>query len=120
MPTKRQLEKKSAQLTKLTTTPMTEVCYLLCLVTLTFTNQTLQSDVAAILARKSQVSVAHSPAVSKIKMEKSRLTQARTLAIRRQDGAELEAIDAQLAELAAQEEPELARHEGITDMLAKV
>lgn len=46
--------------------------------------------------------------------------QARTLAIRRQDAAEVEVIDAQLLELAAREEPGHARQEATTDMLAKV
>jgi RNA polymerase-associated protein RTF1 len=53
-------------------------------------------------------------------MEKSRLMQARTLAIRRQDAAEVLVIDTQLAELTAREEPENTRQEGVTDMLAKV
>jgi RNA polymerase-associated protein RTF1 len=79
---------------------------------------TTQSDVSAVLARKSLLSAKQSPVFNK--MEKSRLMQARTLAIRRQDAAEVQVIDAQLAELTAREEPENARQDGVTDMLARV
>jgi RNA polymerase-associated protein RTF1 len=81
------------------------------------TKLTTQSDVSAVLARKSLLSAKQSPVFNK--MEKSRLMQARTLAIRRQDAAEVQVIDAQLAELTAREEPENARQDG-TDMLARV
>ncbi|OBZ76496.1 hypothetical protein A0H81_03166 [Grifola frondosa] len=102
LPTKRQLEKKSAQLIKLANQPVTE------------------SDIAAMLARKSMLhSNKHS--VAWATMEKSRLTQARTLAYRRQDYAEVEQIDAQLAELAANAPSrEASRELSTTDMLAKV
>lgn len=50
-------------------------------------------------------------------MERSRLNQARTLALRRQDYTELATIDEQLAELPAAAG---AREEDISDMLSKV
>jgi RNA polymerase-associated protein RTF1 len=68
-----------------------------------------------MLARKNQLANKHSAA--SITMEKARLTQARTLAMRRHDSAELAELDAKLAELA-----ELApkAHEDADDMLTKV
>src|SRR5262245_48924748 len=75
-----------------------------------------------MLARKNQLqSNAYSPA--HIKLEKSRLNQARTLAIRRQDHVELAAIDAQLAEIASREAPingKEEREDTVADRLAKV
>ncbi|KAF9238923.1 hypothetical protein BU15DRAFT_88171 [Melanogaster broomeanus] len=91
LPSKRQLEKKAAQLAKLSTQIMTE------------------SDIAAMLARKSQLSQQQN--VAAIKMERSRLMQAKTLAVRRQDYTELAEIEAKLEELPC---PSLA------DKLAKV
>jgi RNA polymerase-associated protein RTF1 len=82
LPTKRALETKILQMKKLVLAPMTE------------------SDVAAMLARKSQLQ-AHKPSAASFTLEKARLNQARTLAIRRQDDAELAELDAKLAELAA-------------------
>jgi len=75
MPSKRAFAKKAEQIHKLTTQPVTE------------------SDIAAILARKN----ANKPTAASVTLERSRLNQARTLAIRRQDFTELADIDAQLA-----------------------
>jgi hypothetical protein len=57
-----------------------------------------------------------------ITMEKSRLNQERTLALRRQDFTEVEAIDAKLTDLAATTAPpgDHNRKDDVTDMLAKV
>jgi len=77
----------------------------------------LQSDISAMLARKQMMSNKHS-AVS-VRMEKSRLTQARTLALRRQDLSEVRSIDAQLAELNAAN-PEVEREDTADDIMAKV
>jgi RNA polymerase-associated protein RTF1 len=81
-----------------------------------FKDNALQSDVAAILARKIE-SQAGKFTAQAATMERSRLNQARTLAMRRHDQDEVEVIDKQLAEL-----PVLpaAREELVSDMLAKV
>jgi RNA polymerase-associated protein RTF1 len=73
-----------------------------------------------MLARKNQLQ-GDKPAGTST-MEKSRLTQARTLALRRQDYAEVDDIDAKLADLAATTSPSKDRHrkDDIADMLAKV
>jgi RNA polymerase-associated protein RTF1 len=74
-----------------------------------------------MLARKNQLQAnAHSAA--HIKLEKSRLTQARTLAIRRQDPAELAEIEEQLAEVVSQEVSVNGKNdkEEMADRLAKV
>ncbi|ETW77432.1 hypothetical protein HETIRDRAFT_37203 [Heterobasidion irregulare TC 32-1] len=104
MPGKRQIEKKNAQLIKLVSQPLTE------------------SDITAMLARKSQIQNHKQSGVS-FTMEKSRLIQARTLALRRNDRAEVGNIDVQLRELADR----AAVHNGQTgpedepdDILAKV
>ncbi|KAI0356964.1 plus-3-domain-containing protein [Trametes cingulata] len=96
LPTKRQLEKKAAQIQRLANQPMTE------------------SDIAAMLARKQAIlNTKQGPA--HMAMERSRLNQARTLAFRRQDYAEVAAIDAQLAELGPAQ-----REESSSDILAKL
>jgi len=100
LPTKKELNKKSEEMTKLSTAIITE------------------SDVNAMLARKQMMSSKKQSTVS-VRMERSRLTQARTLALRRQDMAEVRSIDAQLAELNAAN-PEVGRGETATDIMAKV
>jgi RNA polymerase-associated protein RTF1 len=98
LPSKRSLEKKHQELSKLSTQPMTE------------------SDVTAMLARKSELQTGK-PTGQSATMERSRLNQARTLALRRQDFKEVGAIDQQLSELPAATG---TREEEISDMLAKV
>jgi RNA polymerase-associated protein RTF1 len=72
-----------------------------------------------MLARKSQLSSL--PSGASLTLQRSSLVQARTLAIRRQDYAEVAEIDAKLAEL-----PAVATHtrnggeESLNDKLAKV
>ncbi|KIJ63569.1 hypothetical protein HYDPIDRAFT_29363 [Hydnomerulius pinastri MD-312] len=100
LPSKRHLEKKAAQLAKLAIQPMTE------------------SDVTAILARKNQLNQQYMSAGA-ITMERSRLMQAKTLAMRRHDFAELTEIEAKLKELpVVQTTREEA--ESLSDKLAKV
>ncbi|KAF8056914.1 hypothetical protein FPV67DRAFT_1529440, partial [Lyophyllum atratum] len=98
LPTKRVLEKKVADMTRLVTQPITE------------------SDINAMLARKSQLS--SSKSIGLTTMEKSRLTQARTLAQRRHDYAEVAEIDAKLVELGGVVQPQL--RDDTIDLLAKV
>ncbi|KAH9947753.1 hypothetical protein B0H21DRAFT_806805 [Amylocystis lapponica] len=99
MPSRKALEKKAEQITKLANQRITE------------------SDIAAMLARKN----ANKPAASSATMERSRLTQARTLAYRRQDFTEVEAIDKQIAALApAVPANGAADEESLTDVLARV
>ena len=69
-----------------------------------------------MLARKIELQ-AGKPTTQSATMERSRLNQARTLALRRQDKVELDTIDQQLAELPA---VTTAREEDVSDMLAKV
>lgn len=70
-----------------------------------------------MLARKQMMSSKQSSA--SVRIQKSRLTQARTLAFRRQDLAEVRSIDAQLAELNAAN-PEMEREDTTTDIMAMV
>ena len=77
----------------------------------------MQSDVSAMLARKQMMSSKQSAVT--VRMEKSRLTQARTLALRRKDFTEVQSIDSQLAELNAAN-PEVEREDTATDIMAKV
>ncbi|KAK2460870.1 hypothetical protein APHAL10511_007340 [Amanita phalloides] len=102
LPTKKQLERKVAQMEKLITQPITE------------------SDVSAMLARKSQLSKNKTAAL--FTMERSRLTQARTLAQRRRDFAEVTEIDKKLEELNANSEISPAQTSVVEeeDKLAKV
>lgn len=70
-----------------------------------------------MLARKQMMSSKQSTA--SVRMEKSRLAQARTLAFRRQDLAEVRSIDAKLAELNATN-PEVKTEDKTTDIMAMV
>ena len=117
LPTKKELNRKLDEMTKLSTAIITEV-QLPRVPILDFTGLSeLQSDISAMLARKRVMSSKQS-AVS-VRMEKSRLTQARTLALRRQDLTEVRSIDAQLTELNAAN-PEVEREGTATDIMAKV
>jgi len=99
LPTKKELNKKVEEMTKLSTAIITE------------------SDISAMLARKQMMSSKQSTA--SVRMEKSRLAQARTLAFRRQDLAEVRSIDAKLAELNATN-PEVKTEDKTTDIMAMV
>ncbi|RPD61736.1 plus-3-domain-containing protein [Lentinus tigrinus ALCF2SS1-7] len=102
LPSKRQLEKKAAQMQRLATQPMTE------------------SDIAAMLARKQAINAAKQSTTS-LAMERSRLQQERTLAMRRQDYSEVKRIDEKLAELSASIPSRDSRHEeSASDNLAKI
>lgn len=70
-----------------------------------------------MLARKQMMSSKQSAVT--VRMEKSRLTQARTLALRRKDFVEVQSIDTQLAELNVAN-PEVEREDTATDIMAKV
>jgi RNA polymerase-associated protein RTF1 len=74
-----------------------------------------QSDISAMLQRRNQVQNIKPTGMSTL--ERSRLTQARTLAMRRHDYDEMKDIDTQLA--AAENLPAPARVEAV-DVLAKV
>lgn len=97
LPTKLHLEQKVAQLQKLISQPVTE------------------SDISAMLQRRNQVQNNKPTGMSTL--ERSRLTQARTLAMRRHDYDEVKDIDIQLA--AAEIVTAPARVEAV-DVLAKV
>ena len=120
LPTKRQLEKKAAQLQKLGNQPMTEVHshFLSLYITTVLTTSPLQSDIAAILQRKRDINASATKSGTSLTMERSRLQQARTLAFRRQDFAELAQIDTQLAELQASAATPAPSQDA--DVLAKV
>ncbi|KAF9442144.1 plus-3-domain-containing protein [Macrolepiota fuliginosa MF-IS2] len=98
LPTKRDLEHKATQLHKLPMQPVTE------------------SDINAMLARKSQLQSTKSSGMTT--MERSRLNQARTLALRRNDLDEMAEIDAQLAALGTPTKPR--QNEEAADLLTKV
>ncbi|KZT28301.1 plus-3-domain-containing protein [Neolentinus lepideus HHB14362 ss-1] len=101
LPTKRQLQKKIEQLAKLPAQPKTE------------------SDISAMLARKSQLN-ANRPSAAALTMERSRLTQARTLALRRQDYKEVQEIDVQLKALAVTADSHHREEDAQNDIMAKV
>ena len=81
-----------------------------------------QNDIAAMLRRKSQLQGdASKSQANRVTLERARLTQARTLALRRNDKTEVAMLDAQLAELAVESSP--AKPEPTEDasaLLAKV
>jgi RNA polymerase-associated protein RTF1 len=89
LPTKRELQKKNSQMTKLVSQPMTE------------------SDIATMLQRKRQLQgdSGKPQAANWATLERARLTQERTLAIRRNDKEEVRILDAQLAVLALESPP---------------
>ncbi|KAI0719836.1 plus-3-domain-containing protein [Cerioporus squamosus] len=102
LPTKRQLEKKAAQMQRLATQPMTE------------------SDIAAMLARKQAINAAKQ-STTYLTMERSRLHQERTLAMRRQDFSEVTRIDEKLVELnASLPTRDTRQEESASDNLAKI
>lgn len=75
-----------------------------------------------MLRRKSQLQGdAVKPQANRVTLERARLMQARTLALRRNDKAEVAMLDAQLAELAVESPPVLSEPtEGSSALLAKV
>lgn len=80
----------------------------------------LQSDIAAMLARKQAINAAKQ-STTYLTMERSRLQQERTLAMRRQDYPEVKRIDEKLAELNASLPSRGPRHEeSASDNLAKI
>ncbi|KAI0073603.1 plus-3-domain-containing protein [Panus rudis PR-1116 ss-1] len=101
LPTKRQIEKKATQMQTLASQPLTE------------------SDINAIIARKAALQPQKLTGTA-LMMEKARLTQARTLALRRNDTAEVAEIDAQLAKLVPPSENTSTKEETVEDVLAKV
>ncbi|KAI9456073.1 plus-3-domain-containing protein [Russula earlei] len=104
LPTKRELEKKAAQIAKLINQPMTE------------------NDITAMLQRKSQLQGDTSkPQTNRLTLERARLMQARTLALRRNDKTEVAMLDVQLAELAVESPPVQSQPtEDASVLLAKV
>ncbi|CDO72114.1 hypothetical protein BN946_scf184962.g57 [Trametes cinnabarina] len=122
LPNKRQVEKKAAQLYKFATQPMTEVGQLKIIIDVHLRPfaALVQSDIAAMLARKQAIQASkQTPAA--LAMERSRLNQARTLALRRQEYDEVAEIDARLAQLAAlAPQRDAQREEGSSDILARL
>lgn len=115
LPSKKDLERKKAQISKLSTQTMTEVrmsvFFNLCSPVI------YQSDVAAILAKKNQLTGHKATGLSTL--EKARLKQARALAERRQDYNEVAQIDAKLSEFGA-DGGELDDSRKDDDVLAKL
>jgi len=104
LPTKRDLEKKGALMTKLINQPKTE------------------NDITAMLRRKSQLQGdAGKSQANRVTLERARLKQARMLALRRNDKTEAAMFDAQLAELAVESSPTKPEPtEDASALLAKV
>ncbi|KAF9012012.1 hypothetical protein BDQ17DRAFT_1420408 [Cyathus striatus] len=98
LPTKRMIDEKVLQMERLVAQPLTE------------------TDINTMLARKAQLQAAGNKTPHLSALERSRLNQARTLAIRRHDHAEVVQIDAQLAQyVSSSPSPNPS-----TDLLAKV
>ena len=79
-------------------------------------SRTTQSDITAMLARKNELQAGKHTTQSTT-MERSRLNQERTLALRRHDYTNVEVIDRQLAELPV---VVTTREEEVGDLLTKV
>jgi len=101
MPTRRAIEKKKEQMARLVSQRMTD------------------SDITAMLARKNQLSSGVQSAAA-ITMERSRLNQARTLALRRQDAVEVAEIDVKLAALPEVAATRAAEEDDLAARLLKV
>ncbi|EIW79650.1 plus-3-domain-containing protein [Coniophora puteana RWD-64-598 SS2] len=101
MPTRRAIEKKKEQMARLVSQRMTD------------------SDITAMLARKNQLSSGVQSAAA-ITMERSRLNQARTLALRRQDAVEVAEIDVKLAALPEVAATRVAEEDDLAARLLKV
>ncbi|KAI0265372.1 hypothetical protein BC834DRAFT_843621 [Gloeopeniophorella convolvens] len=104
MPTKRDLERKCAQMVKCTQQLVTE------------------RDINEMLKRKSeQQGNTGRPQANVARLERARLMQERTLALRRNDRSEVAVLDAKLAELAAESPlPPDEPVEDVSVLLAKV
>ncbi|KAJ3553338.1 hypothetical protein NM688_g3667 [Phlebia brevispora] len=106
LPSRSALKKKHAQMLKFTDSPLTE------------------SDISAIVLRKNQVHAKirrGGPAGAQLMVEKTRLLNARAMAVSRNDTAEIEQIDAQLAQLLGDSESRTPRREEpASDVIAKV
>jgi len=81
-----------------------------------------QNDITAMLRRKTQLQGdAGKSQANRVTLERARLMQARTLALRRNDKAEAAMLDAQLAELAVESAPAIPEPtEDASALLAKV
>ena len=102
LPTRRAIEKKKEQMKRLVTQPMTD------------------SDITAMLARKNQLSSGVQQSSAAITLERSRLIQARTLALRRQDAVEVAEIDVKLAALPEVATTRTPEEDDVAARLAKV
>lgn len=98
MPTKQELEKKASDMKRLVEQPMTE------------------HDISVMLVRKSQLQTNTRGGLSML--ERSRMMQERTLALRRQDYEEVSEIDAKLEE--ANKGNNVTKPGGGVELLAKV
>jgi RNA polymerase-associated protein RTF1 len=85
-------------------------------------NYESQNDIAAMLRRKSQLQGdAGKSQANRVTLERARLKQARMLALRRNDKAEVAMLDAQLEELAVESSPTKPEPtEDASALLAKV
>lgn len=81
-----------------------------------------QNDIAAMLRRKTQLQGdAGKSQANRVTLERARLMQARTLALRRNDKAEAAMLETQLAELAVESAPAIPEPtEDASALLAKV
>ncbi|TEB25534.1 hypothetical protein FA13DRAFT_1756583 [Coprinellus micaceus] len=82
LPTRKELQKKHEQMRELEKQPMTE------------------KDISAMLERKKAMS--STPSIQTLRMDRSKLNQQRSLALKRQDAKEVEILDAELARVQAQ------------------
>jgi RNA polymerase-associated protein RTF1 len=116
LPSRRQAEKKAAHIVKLSAQALTEVRLINALSTHWLRRYT-QADITAMLARRNQMGKKQNAMA--VTMEKSRLNQARTLALRRNDLVEVAQIDAQLAALTGDSTPARSKSNQL-DELAKL
>ena len=77
-----------------------------------------QNDVSMMLARKNQLQTTNKEGLTIL--GQSRLMQERTLALRRQDYAEVAEIDVKLEEAGKTLSPPVKQHDSAADLLAKV
>lgn len=119
MPTKQDLERKANGMKKLVDQPMTEVCNIVSLCgDADWRIRGAQNDISVMIARKTQLQASNREGLTAL--ERSRLQQERTLALRRQDYAEVEEIEAKLEEGNKPSTSPVKTHDTAADLLTKV